>query len=77
MDEISRDQRLRGYTLVPLTVLGIVLGAVLGLAFALGGIGEGAATARNPAGLIFFVLPPAVCMGLGWISYRVARAIAR
>lgn len=75
--DLERDRRLRNYTLIPLVVIGIVAGALLGIGFGLGMYGEGAATRGNPAGIVFFIAPPAVCAAIGWIAYRVARRLTR
>lgn len=71
MTDFERDRRLRNWTLIPFVVLGIVAGALLGLAFGLGAIGQGAATRGNPGGLIFFAAPPMVFGTIGWLLYRL------
>jgi hypothetical protein len=74
---LQRERRIKGYTLIPMVVIGIVAGALVGMAFALGGLGiDGAGGPRNPASLIFFVAPPAVCWALGWIAYKLALRFA-
>ncbi|MGE0399869.1 MAG: hypothetical protein AB7T06_24350 [Kofleriaceae bacterium] len=74
--DITRDRRLRAYTLIPFVVLGILAGALGGLGFGLGFWGEGAGTRGNPAGLVFFVAPAVACWAIGWLAYRIARRFA-
>ena len=70
------EQRDR-HIVVVAAVIGILASVALGVAFAAGGLGEwtdGARGAGNPAGLIFFIAPFAICMGLGYLVHRVVRA---
>lgn len=74
---LTRERRIRSYTLIPLVVVGIFAGAFVGLAFSLGSFGPIPGNGhRNPGALIFFIAPPAVCWALGWIAYKLALRFA-
>ncbi len=69
----QRDRRI----IVVAAVIGILASVICGLAFATGGFGSwanGASGGRSPAGLIFFVAPFAICLGIGHIVFRIVRA---
>jgi hypothetical protein len=54
----------------------IVVAAVIGIVFALGGLGtwsHHAGGGRNPGGLIFFVAPFAACMAIGYTVHAIVR----
>lgn len=73
VDELKREQRERR-VLVVAAVIGIVAGALCGVGYALdafGGFARGAGGSRNPAALIFFVAPFGVCMGIGFVIYKI------
>jgi len=76
IDAALTDQRDRR-VIVAAAVLGIIASVITGLMFATGALGEwtrGASGTRNPAGLVFFVAPFAICLGLGHIVYRIIRS---
>jgi hypothetical protein len=74
---LQRDQRHR-MVLVVAAIIGIVASAMLGMAFALGGLDvTGAGGPRNPASLIFFIAPFAVSMAFGYAIYGILRWRAR
>jgi hypothetical protein len=73
---MTRERRIRNYTLIPFVVLGILAGALGGLAFALGSFGSLGTGPRNPGGLVFFIAPPMVGWALGSIAYRLAMRFA-
>jgi len=69
----QRDRRI----IVVAAVIGIVASVIAGVLFATGSLGEwtrGASGNRNPAGLIFFVAPFAICLGIGHIVHRIVRS---
>jgi hypothetical protein len=73
--EVAQAQKDRTIIVVA-AVIGIIASAALGLAFTLGGLGNaasGASGARNPASLIFFVGPFAVCMAIGYLVHAIVR----
>jgi hypothetical protein len=74
IDEMIQMQRDR-WILVVAAVIGILAGAVLGVAFSLGALAStsGATGPRNPAALIFFIGPFAICMGLGYAIHAIVR----
>ena len=76
IEEMLQTQRDR-WILVVAAIIGIIASAALGMAFSLGALGgvTGAGGPRNPAGLIFFVGPFAVCMGLGYIIHGLVRRL--
>jgi hypothetical protein len=79
IEDLATERRHR-MVLVVAAVIGIVTGALLGIASALGAMPT-AGGPRNPAMLIFFVGPFAVSMGIGYAIYgllrwRSARALA-
>ncbi|HUJ63840.1 MAG TPA: hypothetical protein VLX92_35310 [Kofleriaceae bacterium] len=76
IEEMARERKHRVVLLIA-AVIGILASAAGGLAFALGAIGRGAATMRNPGALVFFVAPFAVAMAIGYAIYGVLRWRAR
>lgn len=73
--ELGRERRHR-LVLVVAAASGIITGAAAGTAFSLGAFGDaarGAVGPRNPAALIFFIGPPAVCMALGYAIFALLR----
>ncbi len=75
IEEIVRARRDR-LVLVIAAVIGIVVGAVLGMGFTLGAFGsavDGARHPRSPAALLFFVAPLAVTMPVGYLVYLAIR----
>ncbi|HUJ57697.1 MAG TPA: hypothetical protein VLX92_04380 [Kofleriaceae bacterium] len=79
IEEVARDRRQRNI-LVVAGVVGILASATLGIAFTfdlLGSWAHGASGNGNPAGLIFFVGPFALCMAIGYAMYRLSRRLAR
>lgn len=76
IEEMARERRRR-VVLVVAAVIGIVTSAVTGIGFALGAFGGGAATARNPGALIFFVAPFAIAMAIGYAIYGILGLRAR
>ncbi len=74
---LQRDQRHR-MVLVVAAIIGIVANALLGMAFALGGLDvHGAGGPRNPASLVFFIAPFAASMAIGYAIYGVLRLATR
>ena len=77
IDEMIRTQRDRRIIVVA-AVIGILASAAMGIAFSLGSLGglaAGAAGMRNPGGLIFFVAPFAICLGLGYMIHALVRRL--
>jgi hypothetical protein len=70
----QREQRLRTI-LVVAVVVGILAGALCGMAASLGAFGFGFGGPRSPAGLIFFIGPFAAAMTLGYAVHSVTRRI--
>ena len=77
VDEMLQTQRDRRIIVVA-AVIGIVASAVVGVAFslgALGGLAAGSGGPRDPGGLIFFVAPFAICLGLGHAVHAIVRRL--
>ena len=73
--EMIRTQRERRIIVVA-AVIGIIASALMGVAFslgALGGLAAGSGGPRNPGGLIFFIAPFAICLGIGYGIHAIVR----
>ncbi len=73
---LRRDRRLRAVTILPLAILGILVGVALGIDVVyFGWIPRGNLGGnRSMAPLMLFVAPPFIGAGIGWVLYRMARA---
>ena len=75
IEAVKRERRQRTI-LVVAAVVGILASVCCGLAFTLDLFGSwthGATGPRNPAALVFFVAPFAVCMAIGYAIHWVVR----
>ena len=70
----QRERRLRTILLVAV-VVGIIGGALCGMAASLGAFGFGFGGPRSPAGLIFFIGPFVAAMVIGHTVHLVTRRI--
>jgi hypothetical protein len=75
IEAVKHEQRDRRF-LVVFAVIGIVTSAACGVGFSLGALGavRGAYGDHSVAPVAFFVTPFAVCMGVGYLMYRLRRA---
>jgi hypothetical protein len=76
IDEIQRDRRDRR-VLVIAAAIGIIAGAVIGMAFMLGAIGDAAARRHSwfhdHYVLLFIVGPPLISMAIGYAIFALRR----